>query len=102
MAPGTSEQAMQAHGERLTAAALEANPVDNRTIISFVPEQSGTVSLRLYDVSGNEKAILFEGVVEKGVLKQVVLERGDLRRGVYFVRLQTTAGISQHKLVLNR
>jgi D-alanyl-D-alanine carboxypeptidase len=78
------------------------NPVDNRTVFSFVPEQSGMVSLRLYDVYGMQKAILFEGVVEKGILKQVTFNRGSLPAGVYFARLQTASGISEHKIVLNR
>jgi hypothetical protein len=46
--------------------------------------------------------VLFEGAVENGVRKQVTLERGALNAGVYFVRLQTAAGISQHKIMLNR
>jgi CubicO group peptidase (beta-lactamase class C family) len=78
------------------------NPVDNQAVISFTPEQSGWVSLRLFDVYGNQKAVLYEGMVEKGVLQQVVLERGSLNAGVYFVRLQTAAGTTQQKLVLNR
>lgn len=93
------------HGQpsdKLTILRAHPNPVDNRTLISFVPEQSGQVSLRLYDVNGTPKAVLFEGAVEKGVLKQVTLERGTLNAGVYFVRLQTAAGISQHKIMLNR
>lgn len=87
---------------KLTHLRVHPNPVDNRAIISFVPEQSGQVSLRIYDVNGTWKATLFEGTVEKGVLKQVTFERGSLNAGVYFVRLQTAAGISQHKIVLNR
>ncbi|HEY1112628.1 MAG TPA: serine hydrolase [Chitinophagaceae bacterium] len=91
----------QASG-KLTHLRVHPNPVDNRTMISFVPEQSGQVTLQLYDVNGMLKQILFEGAVEKGVMKQVTLERGTLKGGVYFVRLQTAAGISQHKIVLNR
>lgn len=100
---GPCESSMMApQSGKLPTLKAHPNPVDNRTVFSFVPEQSGMVSLRLYDVNGVLKATLFEGTVEKGVLKQVVLDRGSLNGGVYFARLQTAAGISQHKVVLNR
>lgn len=88
--------------DKLTQLRAHPNPVTNRTVISFTPEQSGQASLRVYDVNGTPVTTLFEGVVEKGVIQQFVFERGGLRPGVYFARLQTVAGISQHKLVLNR
>lgn len=87
---------------KLVQLRAHPNPVDNRTVFSFVPEQSGQASLRLYDMTGVLKAVLFEGEVEKGVQKQVTMERGSLTAGVYFARLQTATGISQHKVVLNR
>lgn len=88
--------------DKLTQLRAHPNPVTNRTVISFTPEQSGQVSLRVYDVNGTPVTTLFEGVVEKGVTQQFLFERGDLRPGIYFARLQTPAGITQHKLVLNR
>ena len=98
----TVKQPAQPQSDKLTQVRAHPNPATSRTVLSFTPEQSGQVSLRVYDVTGTPVATLFEGVVEKGVTQQFVFERGDLRPGIYFARLQTVAGISQHKLVLNR
>ena len=62
------------------------NPFNPRTVISYQLPVSGNVSLRIYDVLGNEVAILIDGYNEAGKHK-VDFDATGLNSGVYFYKL---------------
>jgi D-alanyl-D-alanine carboxypeptidase len=88
-----------ASATRLTAYP---NPANGQVRFTFKSAQSGPATLLLYDVNGNQVALLFNRHIEKGVAQQVVFDTHKLPMGVYFSRLQTVTTVSQQKLVLRR
>jgi len=72
------------------------NPFNPSTTISFALQTSGRVSLRIYNILGQQVAALFDGVKSAGVYK-VTFDASALSSGVYFYRLTTSAGISESK-----
>ena len=61
------------------------NPFNPKTVISYQLPVSGNVSLRIYDVLGNEVAILIDGYNEAGKHK-VDFDATGLNSGVYFYK----------------
>ena len=78
------------------------NPSTNRVTFSFSVQSSGNVSLSVYDMNGKLVASIFNGFVEKGMLKKAEFNGDKLPAGIYFARLQSPAGIQQQKLVLTK
>jgi hypothetical protein len=72
------------------------NPFNPSTTISFALRTSGRVSLKIYNVLGQQVAVLLDEVKSAGVYK-VAFDAGALPSGVYFYRLSTGAGISETK-----
>jgi CHRD domain/Secretion system C-terminal sorting domain len=72
------------------------NPFNPSTTISFALQTSGRVSLRIYNVLGQQVAALFDGEKSAGVYK-VTFDASALSSGVYFYRLTTSAGVSEAK-----
>jgi aminopeptidase N len=62
------------------------NPFNPKTAISYQLPVSGNVSLRVYDILGNEVAILIDGYNEAGKHK-VDFDATGLNSGVYFYKL---------------
>jgi len=56
----------------------------------------------LYDMNGKLAATIFNGTVQKGTLEKVNFDGSRLPAGMYISRLQTTAGITEQKLVRSR
>jgi aminopeptidase N len=74
------------------------NPFNPSTTISFsIPERAG-VTLRIYDILGNEIATLVNEEREGGNYT-INFDASDLTSGIYFYRL-TSGGISQSKKML--
>ena len=72
------------------------NPFNPSTTISFALHSSGRVSLKIYNVLGQQVAVLLDGVKSAGVYK-VTFDASALSSGVYFYRLSTGAGLSVAK-----
>lgn len=64
------------------------NPFNPSTKISFSILKAGVVSLKIYDVLGNEQKTLFSGYLKDGEYS-VNLAAEDLNSGVYFYRLSS-------------
>ena len=74
----------------VTAFALVApapNPVVGRSLLTFAVPARAAVRLSLVDVQGREVAVLVNGMREPGRYT-AALDAGDLRAGIYFVRMQ--------------
>lgn len=78
------------------------NPASGNVTLSFTPARSGQAILTLHNNNGTQVATLYNGTVEKGMLKQVTLSLGKFIPGTYYCRLQTTNGVSEQKLFIVR
>ena len=85
-----------------TANARCFNPFSNQVTIQLKASKSGVVSLNLYDLNGKLVKHLFTGNMQEGTMKQVILQSNGLPAGTYICRLQTNAGISNRRLILNK
>jgi hypothetical protein len=71
---------------------ISPNPFTSQAIITFSKEQKNT-TIKIIDVLGKEiKEITFNG-------KQFILEKGEMREGLYFVQIQSK-DFSQTKKVI--
>jgi hypothetical protein len=77
------------------------NPFNPSTIINYQIEHSGKVSLRVYDILGNEVAILVDEEKEAG-LYSVDFDASKLSSGVYFYKLQSGKFVQTRKMILIR
>jgi len=84
------------------------NPFNPTTIIKYeIPfspfsqkgEQGGFITLKVYNLLGQEVAKLFEGVRQPGSYK-VTFDGGKIASGVYFYELRTTEFTSIRKILL--
>jgi len=67
------------------------NPFNPSTVISFYLNKAETVKLVVYDIIGNEVAILADGIYEEGY-NEVVFSGTNLTSGTYIYRLQAESG----------
>ncbi len=99
--PGASVSSRNQVSEEATFTAFP-NPFSSQVTIHFKTAQSGSVSLSLYDLNGKLVKQLFTGNLQEGIRKEITLQSGGLTTGTYICRLQTNAGISNRRLILNK
>lgn len=75
------------------------NPFNPSTIISFNIPKSEFVTLKIYDILGQEVTTLVNEQLNAGK-HSVEFNAGDLRSGVYFYRIQSGAFSDTKKLIL--
>ncbi|MCF8365848.1 MAG: T9SS type A sorting domain-containing protein [Bacteroidales bacterium] len=81
--------------------SIVPNPISGNGTIHFQIHESGLIYITIYDLTGVAVSHLFEGEMEKGSHEiSVSGEHAQLKNGIYFVRLQTHAGISTQKLIV--
>ena len=82
------------------------NPFNSGTVIRFALSQSENIELAVYNLAGQQVAILVNGVREAGTFKVRWDGRDDqeheLASGVYLYRLQAGAQVETRKLLLLR
>jgi len=76
------------------------NPFNPTTTLSFVIGHSSFVSLKIYDMLGNEVATLVDEYKPAGTYEVEFSAKGGLPSGVYFYQLQSGDFISTKSLVL--
>jgi hypothetical protein len=64
------------------------NPFNPSTVISWQLPASGNVTLKIYDILGNEVAELINDMLEAGK-HQISFYGGNLSSGIYFYSLET-------------
>ena len=77
------------------------NPFNAQVLISFNAAKSGLLSLKLYDVSGREVAVLHDDYAATG-LHSLSLAGEDFASGVYLLKLQAGKFSQVRKLILMR
>jgi photosystem II stability/assembly factor-like uncharacterized protein len=75
------------------------NPFNTSTTIQYAVGKSGLVSLTVYDLLGQEVAVLVDGERPAGI-HSVVWDASTQASGVYFYRLQADTFIDTKKLIL--
>ncbi len=95
----TNTKNIQPENNNLTAYP---NPFSDKVSLSFKAEESGPISLDIYDISGKLISNAYRGSMQKGVIKQVDFKTTNLPEGIYIFSLKTQSGIIQKKLVLTR
>lgn len=75
------------------------NPFNPSTVISYQIPRDGYVTLKVYDMIGNEVATLVNGVQNSGTY-EVTFDASGLTSGVYMYELQADNFVSVKKLLL--
>jgi hypothetical protein len=84
---------------------LEANypnPFNPTTSIDFTVAKDGKAALRVYNVLGEEIAILFNGDARAGQIYHATFDAGRLPSGLYFARLESGDSRMVQKMLLTK
>jgi len=88
---------------RLLVEPAFPNPFVASTSVRFAMPQRGSVRAAVYDIAGRRVAVLLNGTREAGWHRLDWFGTDDqgheVAAGVYFVRVETGAGVRQHKVV---
>lgn len=85
------------------------NPFNPTTTIKFAVAETQKAELKVFDLLGNEVAVLFNGIADGGKIYEVEfdshsgLPSGEVRNltsGVYFYRLETESKVENRKMLL--
>ena len=98
--------AVRPTGATAFLASLHPNPTSAGATVSFRLGQPEFVRLSVIDASGRTVRTLHQGMMDAGDYNRSWDGRGersgDVPAGVYFVRLQTSKGITTHRLAVMR
>ena len=78
------------------------NPTLNTSTVQFIIEEAQPIKLTLFDTTGRQIQVVFDGNPELGVVQQVDIEATSLASGVYFLRLEGNAFIATQTLVVQK
>jgi len=75
------------------------NPFNPETNIKFTLQKDGQVQLSIYNITGQEVAVLVDEKMSQGT-HQVTFDASSLTSGVYFYKLKTNYGVLTNKMLL--
>ncbi len=99
MTVGINDEAEAQTPNEYALAQNYPNPFNPSTTINFSIPQSGMVSLKIYNILGEEVATLINKEMNAG-LQSVNFDAGNLSSGLYLYRLQASNFISVRKMLL--
>jgi hypothetical protein len=76
------------------------NPFNPSTSIQFDLSQSATVTLKVFDVTGRETAVLLDQELSRAGAHAVNFDGSGLASGVYFYRLEAAGSATSRKMIL--
>ena len=77
------------------------NPFNPTTNLSLVLSEAGYVSVKIYNIVGQQVAVLADGMYEANVNgHQLTWDASDISSGVYIVRAESSGQVSTQKLML--
>ena len=95
---------METGGAPLRLQVRGANPVRGGTTLAYALPRSGRVGLAVFDVNGRRVARLVDGIQNAGLHELLWNARDDhaarIAAGIYFVRLETDAGVKAQKIIV--
>lgn len=77
------------------------NPFNPATVISYQLVNSGYVSLKIYDIIGNEIAVLVDEIKSSGI-HQVYFNANGLSSGIYIYRIIANGYSESKKMILSK
>ncbi|MGV3502253.1 MAG: T9SS type A sorting domain-containing protein, partial [Adhaeribacter sp.] len=100
VAPGRPEEADSLAGASQQLLRAFPNPFSSHARLRFLVPSEGPYSLAVYD----GKSVVYQkrGLARAGEEQEVELTGVGLPRGLYYVRLQTAAGVKTLKLILDK
>ena len=78
------------------------NPSSGQVQFSFVADETGPVTLDLFDANGKLVHNVYRGNLQKGNLREAIFIKGNFPAGVYIASLKTTSGVTQKKIVFTK
>ncbi|HEU4470414.1 MAG TPA: PA14 domain-containing protein [Flavisolibacter sp.] len=104
-APGTVTQTTVEAETGKTAMAgasfrVYPNPTAGATTIELRAAVTGMSSISLVDAMGKQVKVVYQGQLEKGVLRQIRLDVQGLAAGVYYLRVVNGGQAATHKLMI--
>ena len=76
------------------------NPFSGKTTIEFMLSESNKTQLIVYNSFGQQVAILYDDVAEKGTKYSLTFDGGNLPQGVYYYRLISGSKILENKKMI--
>jgi len=76
------------------------NPFNPTTTIKFASAETQIVTLKVFDVLGNEVSVLYNGLAEGGKVYEKEFDASNLSSGIYYYRLETGSKIISRKMLL--
>jgi len=93
------QEVLAENQEKTFKVSSYPNPFNNRTTIGFELPYDDFVSLKIYNVLGQEVASLVSGKLQAGSHKYV-WNAAEVASGIYFYRLEVNGKMYQKKLIL--
>lgn len=87
---------------KVSSLSITPNPSQGQATIKFSAGSSGKTFVALYDLQGALVKVLFNGEMEAGSTHSLPLEAGNLRSGLYLVRLHTAGQTTYKKVVITK
>ena len=78
------------------------NPFNPSTKISFAVPKTSFVSVKIYNVLGNQAAVLFNGTASAGKTYDLLFDGSSLASGIYYCVLEIGEKIEVKKMILLR
>jgi hypothetical protein len=78
------------------------NPFNPSTIIEFAVAQAGWVTVRVYNLLGQEVATLHDGPVEANKINSARFDAVGLRTGLYFYQLRNGSNVETKRMMLTK
>lgn len=88
--------------KRLTLEKNYPNPFNPSTSIEFTVPTDGGVTLKVYNLIGEEVATLFKGEATAGTIYKSTFNASELPSGLYFARLQHNGSSLVRKMLLTK
>ncbi|HTP80052.1 MAG TPA: T9SS type A sorting domain-containing protein [Bacteroidota bacterium] len=88
--------------KEFTLGANYPNPFNPSTNFEFTLAKSGNVSLRVFNVIGQEVAVLFDGQADAGIIHQATFHADKLPSGIYLSVLESGGQKIVRKMMLTK
>ena len=98
-----ASSAAAAHDLGLAELIAFPNPFNHATTLKFSLPNDGSAVLKVYSMTGEEVAVLFDGMAEAGIDYEIEWKPENVSSGIYFAKLVTNDGkVLNHKLILTK